>query len=280
MSTKIDRLDALLSRFALSAEMFHSGPLCGLTEFAPLPGVGQLHLVRRGAVEVMHEHYAARIDEPSLLFYPRPMAHRFVTDGQGADMACANVRFADNDRHPIALGLPSFVVLPLGQLSGCDAVLEVLFGEAFAPRCGSRQLVNRLFEVVLIYILRALIDGGRVEQGVLAGLADARLCRALVAMHEDIARPWSLPLLAQYAGQSRTQFANHFKRVVGITPGEYLTSHRMRVAQSLLREGRTLEQVAAAVGYSGQSAFSRAFIDTLGVAPSAWRRAGPSAFAD
>ncbi len=269
----MDRLDALLSRFTLSAEMFHSGPLCGLTEFAPSPGLGQLHLVRCGVVEVTHERFCARIDEPSLLFYPRPLAHRFVTDGEGADMACANVRFADHDRHPLALGLPPFVALPLQDLRGAQTVLEVLFAEAFAPRCGSRQLVNRLFEVVLIFILRALIDGGRVQQGVLAGLADSRLCRALVAIHEDVSRPWSLASLANLAGQSRTQFANRFRQIVGTTPGEYLTLHRMHIAQDLLRNGRSLEQVAAAVGYSGQSAFSRAFIDSVGVAPSAWRRA-------
>jgi len=268
----MDRLDALLARFSLSAELFHSGPLCGLTDFAPAPGVGQLHLVKRGVVDVVHAGFAERIEQPSLLFYPRPLAHRFITDhSTGAELACANVRFGDNDRHPIALGLPNFVALPLAALEGAQAVLEVLFAEAFAPRCGGPQLINRLFEVVLIYILRALIDGGRVEQGVLAGLADARLCRALVAMHEDFAHPWSLETLAQCAGQSRTQFAQHFREVVGSTAGDYLTRHRLRIAQSLLLEGRSLDQVATAVGYSGQSALSRAFIATLGIAPSAWR---------
>ena len=72
----IDRLQGLLSRFSVSARMFHSGPLCGITDIDD-NGQGQLHLVRRGPLEVRHAGEVVRIEEPSLLFYPRPLAHSF-----------------------------------------------------------------------------------------------------------------------------------------------------------------------------------------------------------
>jgi AraC-like DNA-binding protein len=270
----MDRLDALLTQFSVSAEMFHSGPVCGLTEFAAQPGIGQLHLLKRGVVEATHDGRVDRVDRPSLLLYPRALAHRFVTDKEhGADMACANLRFASDTRHPIAQGLPSVVILPLDQLSGAETVLELLFDEAFRPRCGGRQLVNRLFDVVLILILRALIDQGRIEQGLLAGLADPRLCHALMAIHQHWAQAWSLESLAATSGLSRTRFAQRFRDVVGTTPGDYLSHHRMRIAQSMLLQGRSLDQIALAVGYSGQSAFSRAFADIVGSSPRTWRSA-------
>ena len=71
----VDRLQGLLSRFSVSARLFHSGPLCGINDFAE-NGMGQLHLVRRGPLEVHHASEVVHVTEPSLLFYPRPLAHR------------------------------------------------------------------------------------------------------------------------------------------------------------------------------------------------------------
>src|SRR5688500_8594312 len=126
-----DRLDALLSRFSLSARLFHAGALCGVTEFAPESGLGQLHLIRRGPVLVSHAGATSMlVSEPSLLFYPRPLAHRFETDTQvGAEMACAHVRFNSGSENPLTEALPGFVCLPLHSLHDTNDLLEALFDE-------------------------------------------------------------------------------------------------------------------------------------------------------
>ena len=85
----MDRLAALLQRFSLSARLFHSGPLCGIVDFAPEEGLGQLHLVRSGTVLARHAGAAPDVEAqgPCLLFYPRPLAHRGECDeGSVADM--------------------------------------------------------------------------------------------------------------------------------------------------------------------------------------------------
>ena len=80
-----DRLQALLSHFAVSARTFNAGALCGINSHDGSGTDGQLHLVRSGEVEVRHgNRLAARVTEPSLLLYPRPMAHRFITDAERA----------------------------------------------------------------------------------------------------------------------------------------------------------------------------------------------------
>jgi len=74
----IDRLSALLERFRLRAHLFHAGPLCGVTHFAAQPGRGFLHVLRSGEMEVTHRARGVRrrlqVSEPTLLFYPRPLA--------------------------------------------------------------------------------------------------------------------------------------------------------------------------------------------------------------
>jgi len=268
----IDRLDALLAHFSVSARLFHAGALCGVHDFSATQGTGQLHLVREGSVRVHHAGARARVVEgPALMFYPRPLDHRFVTDEKrGADLTCAHVVFRGGAINPIAAALPAFLTLPLARLTDTQPVLELLFREAFDQRCGRQAVIDRLFEVVIVHLLRAMLDDGAVDGGLLAGLAHPKLAPALVAMHGDAAREWTLPQLAASAGMSRSAFAAAFRERVGMAPGEYLARWRVCLAQDLLRKGEPLKRIAPRVGYGGIAALSRAFRQACGVSPRAW----------
>ncbi len=269
-----DRLQALLSHFAVSARTFQAGALCGVNTLDGEGPFGQLHLVRSGDVEVRHGRaLGARIHEPSLLLYPRPMAHRFITDTErGADFVCANLSFEGGSANPIAAALPPFVCLPLKELQGSEAVLELLFAEALAHNCGRQAMLDRLFEVVLIQVLRQLMERGQTRAGMLAGLAHPRLKLAIVAMHDSPHREWSLESLAEVAGMSRSVFANSFRDTVGSTPGVYLQGWRIGLAQKALLAGRSIKLIAQEVGYGSEAALSRAFKTHAGHSPREWRK--------
>jgi AraC-like DNA-binding protein len=269
-----DRLEALLSRFSVRAQMFNSGPLCGINDVPVREGLGQLHLIRSGPVEVRHQGLPAlQIEEPSLLLYPRPLAHRFVTDTRrGADMACANLQFDGGEANPIATALPPYLCLPLASIAAAESTLDLLFDEAFNQRCGRQALVDRLFEVVLIQVLRHQMEAGRIQGGMLAGLAHPKLRHALIAMHEHPAQEWPLESLADAAGMSRTVFADAFRDTVGCTPGAYLQGWRVSLAQQYLRRGRSLKVIAIEVGYGSEAALSRAFKAQRGITPGEWRK--------
>ena len=270
-----DRLAALFANFAVRAETFQTGPLCGINTLEPQAGRGQLHLIREGGVEVHHgAPEVLRVDEPSLLLYPRPLAHRFVTDPTcGAQFVCAHMVFEGGASHPIAAALPPWICLPLTTLPHCASVLNQLFAEAEASHCGRQLMLNRLFEVLLIWVLRELMSQGQVQSGMLAGLSHPRLRGALVALHAEPQREWPLEELAAAAGMSRTVFANTFRDVVGCTPGVYLQRWRIGLAQKALLEGRALKHIAADVGYGGEAALSRAFRTHTGQSPREWRKA-------
>lgn len=270
----VDRLAALLDHFSVTAQTFHAGTLCGSHWLEAKDNMGQLHLIRRGPITVYHGADKLQIDEPSLLLYPRAMAHRFESDAHsGADMVCANMRFEGGVNNSIAEALPNVVCLPLAEMPEAATVLQLLFDEAFAQRCGRTTVLNRLFEVVLIQVLRQLMERSQVQAGMLAGLAHPRLRLALVAMHEAPAKAWSLEELGAGCGMSRSVFANSFRDVVGCTPGVYLQNWRIAIAQRLLRQGKTLQHVADTVGYGSEPAFSRAFRSLVGMPPRQWREA-------
>ena len=268
-----DRLVTLLERFGVKAQVFHAGVVCGTNLLEPDDGMGQLHLIRRGPVEVFHGNTSIRIEEPSLLLYPRPTSHRFITDAErGAELACANLLFEGGARNPISTALPDVVCLPLTEILGAADVLALLFEEAFAQRCGRTALVSRLFEVVLIQVLRQLMETGNLKGGMLSGLSHSRLRNAIVAMHEGPANEWTLEELAGVAGMSRSVFATTFRDVLGMTPGQYLQGWRIALAQQALRTGKPLKVVAADVGYGSEAALSRAFRAHCGLSPRAWKQ--------
>lgn len=275
----LDRLSSLLERFRVRAHLFHNGPLCGVTRFAAEPGRSFLHVMRRGEMVVTHAAQAGPprrvvVREPSLLFYPRPLAHDFHNaPAEGADFTCATLDFEGGEAHPLVRALPPLVLLPLSQVQGLEHSLALLFAETAQVRCGQRLLADRLFEVVLLQLLRWLLDNpqeGGVPVGLLTGLADPALARALVAMHAAPGEPWSLDSLAAQAGMSRSAFAARFKAVVGETPGDHLASWRITIAQAQLRAGRPVKAIASELGYANASALSRVFAQRVGLSPRDW----------
>jgi AraC-like DNA-binding protein len=269
-----DRLDALLTHFPVRAEVFRSGALCGVTDFEGPAGCGQLHLIRSGRLEVVHPRQAPlRIVHPSLLLYPRPMRRRFVSDGQDeAVTTCANLHFAGGAINPISAALPDVVCLPLADVDGIDRSLSLLFEEANSTNCGRREMIDRLFEVVLIQVLRHLMESNQLQGGMLGGMSHPKLRKALVAMHEQPEQKWSLDALASIAGMSRSAFANGFHETVRCTPGAYLQAWRVRLTQAALRKGRPLKLIAVEVGYGSEAALSRAFKAHCNLSPREWQR--------
>lgn len=270
-----DRLAALMAHFPVRARVFNAGPLCGVNTVGDDGEHGQLHLLRAGVLDLVHGREQIRISRPSLLLYPRPMAHRFITDAErGADMVCAHLSFEGGGGSPVVDGLPAFVCVPLEELDGAEPLLSIMFDEAFGARCGRMAIVERLFEVVMVQVLRHLLHGGEIRVGMLSGLAHPRLRHALVAMHEAPAKEWPLEELARIAGMSRSVFAATFRDTVGVTPGQYLQSWRISLAQQALRRGRPLKIVASQVGYGSEAALSRAFKAQTGHSPREWRKVG------
>ena len=271
-----DRLEALLGHFPVRAAILHAGALCGTHEIPMRPTLGQLHLVRRGTLVV---HHAAgkpiTLTEPSLLLYPRPCAHRFVIDDpEGAELACADLGFDGVAGHPLVAALPDFVCLPLDELGSARPLLDLLFEEAFDQRCGRGEVLARLFELVLIQVLRHQMEGQRGHAGLMSGLAHPRLRRAITTMHERPGESWTLETLAATAGMSRSSFAQTFRSTVGSTPGEYLQRWRILLVQKGLRSGKPLKLLVDEVGYASESALSRAFKAQAGVSPREWRGRG------
>lgn len=213
--------------------------------------------------------FRAAIEDPGLLLSPERPTHvtRFIA---------GNFKFAAANRDLI-----STLMLPIVRVRGNEteagrlsALLTTLGEEALADRPGRSLVLDRLLEVMLIEALRYRpTDISAESRGLLAGLADPRIGRALRIMHADTKRPWTLVALAREVGMSRSALASRFVQLVGVPPIEYLANWRMALAKSALASADLpMVDIAEMAGYHSVSAFSTAFKRQTGYSPTLYVR--------
>lgn len=102
---------------------------------------------------------------------------------------------------------------------------------------------------------------------------DPAVSRALKVIHSRFAEKLDIATLAREAGVSRSVLGERFGRLIGEPPMHYCSRWRLRQAALMLRDcDRKAGEVAYAVGFGSEEAFSRAFRRLYGQTPAAWRR--------
>ena len=170
--------------------------------------------------------------------------------------------------------LPSFTSAKGPSILPFSLVPDFLMRELRASRPGSSLAEQHLASLILIQALRVYVsEGPGGISGWLFALSDAKISRALTAIHGDPAQRWTLQRLAGIAGMSRSLFAQRFKATVGSSAMEYVTRWRMfKATERLMDFDDPIAEIAPALGYESESAFSAAFKRVLGCSPRQYAR--------
>lgn len=270
----MDALSEVLKRFNVVSNVFFSGNLCNLSDFATEYKQGHIHVLRSGSLTLLSEEKSRLvIDEPTLLFFPAGRAHRIIPDpSHGADLVCASVEYQDANTNPVASALPSFMRFTLSEHQRLEKAADWLFDEAFSDLPGRLPMINRLCDIFIIEVLREVLANDTIQQGMLAGLSHPQLAKVISAIHSSPAKAWSLELMAELAFMSRSKFAASFREVLGETPGDYLNNWRMSLVQNALLKGESVSTIATDVGYENGSALARAFRKKFDMSPKQWQK--------
>lgn len=178
--------------------------------------------------------------------------------------------------------LPPYLFIPASERAMVDHLkaLIALIEYEIANQdylIDSQAVLRRLSEVVAIDCARfALTRTERAMPSWLAGMTDPCITRALSLLHARPEASWDVGSLAKQLGLSRSAFAQRFKSVVGEGPMHYLVRIRMQHAAAEIRSGRSsLHEIAVALGYQSEAAFSRAFSQHMGTSPGRFRNSEP-----
>ena len=269
----MDRLSALLELFSPKTELIEL--LTGNQPVLVLPARSSISIVHQGYAHIsVNNQPDTRLQRGDLIWVTQD-SHRHVTvDSDDFQLLCCQLTFGAVKLNPLFDMLPPILQIKHDDNARqtLDPIIQLLLQESQQQRCGQETVLDRLGEVLLVHVLRFLMANQKVESGVLAGLSDIRLARAITAMHREPRERWSTESLAALAGMSRTAFNLHFHHTVGCPPGEYLSQWRMRLACRLLETSNVLiSHIVDQLGYQSETAFFRAFRKRIGVSPRQYR---------
>jgi AraC-like DNA-binding protein len=100
----------------------------------------------------------------------------------------------------------------------------------------------------------------------------SHIADAIAYAEENLSRRPGIRELADIAGMSVYQLDRRMRRVFGLTTGQWVLKNRIGHASRLLVDSDLgIAEVALAAGYADQSAFTRQFRRSTGLAPSQYR---------
>lgn len=131
-----------------------------------------------------------------------------------------------------------------------------------------RSLFSELWETVYSWAME-----GREEDSAFDREEDARIKNMLSVIRENYSEKITAAMLADTVHISERECYRVFRKILGITPGEFLVSIRLQKAQELLwNTDRSILEIAMETGFGTSSYFCKIFKEHHHITPNQYRR--------
>jgi AraC family transcriptional regulator len=229
-------------------------------------GIFERTVAERGTIWLcpagLGEDFVALSDPiPEILHIYLASSH-FSPNSLGVDpgkSVIASLRYESGFKDPLVAGIASAIVSELRTQTSAGRMLA----ETLAASLAARLVQNHVSPSPAHAFPRITQEG----------LDRRRLGRVLDYVEANLEGDLTLDHLASIACLSRFHFARAFKTAIGQSPHQYVSAERLERAKALLmRDDRSLVDIALALNFSCQANFSRAFRQVTGQTPGQYRR--------
>jgi AraC family transcriptional regulator len=175
----------------------------------------------------------------------------------------------ESEERPFSIGVEA-ITPRIRQLA------DALSIEVANDRFLSPERLEFMLQELLLSIVETYLAGRRGSSPLWRGsrFEDGRIRRAIALLRARPNKELNMDELASQVGLSRSRFYDLFQLCTGFSPRAYLDMLCVETAISRLSYGRgKIAEVAAELGFSAQSNFTRFFLNQVGVPPSEYRRA-------
>ena len=242
-----------------------------------LAGPAAFHLVTSGAcaIELTATRRTIVLQAGAGVVLPRGAGHRIrATQPESSSLArivSGRLVFETPYHSLILSAFPDAIVMAPSQEPETDRMCRLMHSivsELDRPRQGASAIANDLATALLVMMVRTHLEREGGGSGLLGLLTHRQASLAVVAMLANLGRAWTLDELAACAHASRASLVRMFRKQIRQAPLEFLLGLRMEAARrQLTTTSETLGNIAAAIGYQSESAFSRAFRRHFGMPP-------------
>ena len=99
-----------------------------------------------------------------------------------------------------------------------------------------------------------------------------KIAEAIKLMEQSLQEPLDIKSIASAVGFSERTFLRRFQALLGMSPGEYYRTLRLDLGRRLIESSDlSIAEIAVACGFETRGAFTRAFRETFGAAPTTLR---------
>jgi AraC family transcriptional activator of mtrCDE len=194
-----------------------------------------------------------------------------TTDSSDTELVCGRLQFDPSHSDEVVNALPQALVLDVSSakaLSHMRSLIEMIGEELKAARAGARAIASNLSTALFVSMLREHFEQTETAGGLLSLLRSPVCAKAVKAITADPSHDWTLDALAQISHVSRATLVRSFQKTAAMAPLAFLAEVRLGLARERLAStAEPVLQIAAAVGYSSESAFVRAFKRRFGISP-------------
>lgn len=152
-----------------------------------------------------------------------------------------------------------------GELGKC---LEQLSGIAVKPDKNKEFLLNLYAQELVYYLIQ--IKG---VQQIINLEQNNPIHKSIQYIQSHITEPISINLLAYNLNMSEANFSNSFKKIMGVTPKEYITNLKLTKAKEMLKN-QNVTEVSYDLGYDNISHFIALFKNRYGITPKQFKSIG------
>jgi len=144
----------------------------------------------------------------------------------------------------------------------------LMFAELRSGGMMGQLYVESLAQILVIHLLRHYSTLSQPIASPNRSLAHTQLQQAIDYIHTYLNRDLSLAELVRVVNISPTYFASLFKKVMGISPHQYVIKQRVERAEVMLKgTDLAIADIALQVGFSSQSHLTQQFKRLTGVTP-------------
>ena len=242
------------------------------------------HLVRRGSCWVSVNDKVEQLSTGDLIFLGPNTNHTLSSipppgekplNDEATLLLCGDCSFKHDRLSPLSDMFEQVTIVRADEINKhpwLKSTFSQLSAEYMSQNIGNEIIVNKLTEVVLVELIR--INFGRhQEHSFLHALRDKRIKKSLEFMHSSPEKAWTIDSLASAVGMSRAAFAKKFNALVGQPVFGYLSNLRIQKAKEMIvSSSQFIDDIALAVGYESERAFSKTFSKYVGMTPKQFRK--------
>jgi AraC-like DNA-binding protein len=227
-----------------------------------------LFMLFHSEVRVRTSEGEALWSTPGLMVWAPPDGHYYGNDQKSWSHSWFHCSGCEISPILTSCGIPLRKRIPISEASMMDAFLAEMTRELQCWKPDAKILHN-LFENFVRRVARHAFKKAELA-------IPARLLGVRAYVEQHFTEPLRLEDLARRAGWSIPHFCTEFRRYFGIPVIQFVLQLRMSQATYLLRDrDRRIGEIAEALGYPDQYAFSKMFKRSLGISPRKFRESLP-----